>query len=128
MATIYKGWNAKILIEGVEVACCESASVEVAVNLEAYYCVGNKWPYAFVEGNKEITGSISRAWVNTNYLAFITGDLTTFDLEFTIPTSSTTGFGVHLYDCQFETGSLDIPADGILTEDYDFRASSIALV
>ena len=124
---VYKGWNAKIYKDGVQVGYADSASVEIATNLEGFYEIGSRQPTDLVEGNEEVTGSFSKAWIDTNYLSLVTssGSLTEFDLAFKIGTSGPT---VYCYDCKFERGALDIPQDGFLKEDYDFRAKSIALV
>ncbi len=126
MALVYKGWNAKIYLDDLELGCCESASVEIASNIEPYYCVGARDAQALVEGNQEITGSISRAWVNTYYLALVasTGALSEFTLVFKASEASGAPW-IYCYNCKFETGSVDIPQDGFLMEDYDFRARSI---
>lgn len=130
MGTIYKGWNAKIYIGGLEIGCCESASIDVNQNLERYYCIGNRDAYATVPGNLEITGSISRAWINCYYLNLVIGSNGTipqFDLVFKASTETGAPW-IYCYNCRFETGSIDIPQDGVLTEDYDFIAESIACV
>lgn len=126
--TVYKGWNAKVLKDGIEIGLCESASVEIATGIEAYYQIGSRTPAELVEGNQEVTGSISRAWINKNYLQLVTGtgSLSDFELRFEIGTGP--ALAVYCYNCKFESGSIDIPQDGVLMEDYDFRAKSIAIV
>jgi len=133
MGTIYKGWNAKIYIATdisdtgtwIEIGCAESVSVDINTNVELYYCIGDRDPYAVVPGNLEITGSMSRVWINCYYLnLLIDDDLPTFQLIFMAKNVATAPW-LYLYDCYFETGTIDIPQDGILMEDYDFRATSI---
>jgi len=130
MGTVFKGWNAKIYIGGIEVGCCESVSVDVASNIEPYYCIGSRNPFAVIPGNLEITGSISRAWVNCYYLNLLISDaVPIFDLVFKAGEGGAVKAPwVYLYNCRFESGAIDIPQDGVLTEDYDFRAESIACV
>lgn len=129
MPSVYKGWNAKILKDGTEIGYAESASVEIATGVEAYYEIGSRAPATIVPGNQEVTGSLSRAWINKDYLALIvgTGSLTLFELVFKAD-NATGAPWIYCYDCLFETGSVDIPQDGFLTEDYDFRAKSIGVV
>lgn len=134
---VFKGWNAKIYFSAGGtidpsglLGYADSASVEIASGLEAYYEVGSRQPVELVEGNEEITGSFSRAWVNTDYLNFMGAGgstLTEFALEFQVVRPGSSTMFVYCYACKFETGSLDIPQDGILKEDYDFRAKSIHL-
>jgi len=124
---VYKGWNAKILIDGNEIGFAESTSVEIATGLEPYYEIGNRQPATLIAGNEEITGSMSKAWVNTDYLNLVApgnAALTEFDLVFKAGTAAGSPW-IYCYNCKFETGSLDIPQDGFLTEDYDFRAQSV---
>ena len=132
---VFKGWNAKIYVRvgagaWQEVGQADSAAVEIASGVEPYYGIGSRIPETLVEGNEEITGSMSRAWVNIDYLALLGAGgnaLTAFDLVFKAgATTANTGPWIYVYGCKFETGSLDIPQDGFLTEDYDFRAISIA--
>lgn len=130
MGTVYKGWNAKLYIDDLEIACAESASVDITSNMDSYYCIGLRTPYAIMPGNFEITGSISHAWVNTYYLALLgISDPTVMPPKFKLVfKASTDGPTVYLYDCMFEKGSLDIPSDGVLKESYDFRATSIGII
>jgi len=124
--TVYKGWNAKIYRNDVQIGYADSASVEIATNLEAFYQLGSRRPVDLTTGNEEVTGSFSKAWIDTNYLQLVApgeNSLTTFTLAFEVGTMK-----IYCYDCAFETGSLDIPQDGVLKEDYDFRAKSIAVV
>ena len=129
MGVIYKGWNAKIFIDDIEIGCAESASVDVATNMENYYCIGNRFPFAVMPGNFEITGSISHAWVNIHYLNLLLGiPAGSLGDPFTLVFKASVDVGapmVYLYNCRFEKGSLDIPQDGVLKESYDFRAESI---
>lgn len=134
---IFKGWNAKIYIRTAagawqQVGKADAVSLEVSTGVEPYYGIGSRQPETLVEGNEEITGSLSRAWVNVDYLALLGAGgvaLTEFDLVF--QAGVTAGFPVgeqpwvYVYNCKFETGTVDIPQDGFLTEDYDFRAMSI---
>jgi len=124
---VYKGWNAKIYKDGVQIGYCDSASVEIATNLEAFYEMGSRQPVDIVEGNEEVTGSLSKAWIDKHYLSLVTGSgsLSSFDLCFKVGTS---GPMIYCYNCKFERGSVDIPQDGFLKEDYDFRAKTVAIV
>jgi len=129
MGTVYKGWNAKLFIDDLEIACAESASVDVASNMDAYYCIGSRFAFSIMPGNFEITGSITHAWVNIYYLSLLgLSDPTAMPPKFKMVFKASTEVGapmVYLYNCMFEKGSLDIPNDGVLKESYDFRAESI---
>ena len=125
---VYKGWNAKIYKDGVQVGYSDSASVEIASNLEGFFELGSRTAVELTEGNEEISGSFSKAWIDKNYLSLVTssGALTEFDLCFTLGTGP--DVYVYCYDCKFDKGSLDIPQDGFLKESYDFKAKTVALV
>ena len=126
---VYKGWNAKIYKDNQQLGYADSASVEIATNLEAFYQLGSRMPVELSEGNEEVTGSFSKAWIDKNYLILVSPGntvLTEFDLCFTLGTGP--DVYVYCYDCKFEKGSLDIPQDGFLKEDYDFRAKTVTLM
>ena len=133
---IFKGWNARIYIQipggtWQEIGTAESVSLDIDTGIEPYYEIGSRTPATLVEGNEEITGSLSRAWVNVDYLTLLGAGgvaLREFNLCFrTGEPAGVTGPYVYVYGCKFESGSLDIPQDGFLTEDYDFRALRIAI-
>lgn len=130
MGTVFKGWNARLYIDDLEIACAESVSVDVSAGLESYYCIGSRFAYSVVPGNFEITGSMTHAWVNIYYLKLLGIDTIPPGLpaKFWMCFKASTDAGsplVYLYNCMFEKGSLDIPTDGVLKESYDFRAESI---
>jgi len=141
LGTVYKGWNAKILVcpklgesgacsieaDWEEIGCCESVSVDITANVDSYYFIGNKDPYALMPGNLEITGSLSKAWVHTKLLQILIrapGAIEKFNLIFRAGTDTGAPW-IKLTNCRLESGTIDIPQDGWLMEDYDFRAESI---
>lgn len=128
--TVLKGWNAKIYWDGVLLGYAESAKIDVATGLESFYEVGSKHAVDLVEGNEEVTGSFSKAWINGYYLGFVSQpgltSLSEFNLYFSI--GSGPSCYVYCYNCKLEKGAIDIPQDGFLKEDYDFRAKWISIV
>jgi len=126
--TVYKGWNAKIYIDGILLGNCESAKVDIATGLEPFYEIGSRTPSTLVEGNQEVTGSFSRAWINIDYLRFVTATGKMNDFEIVFKADEVAGAPwIYCYNCKFEKGAIDIPQDGFLMEDYDFRATSIGI-
>lgn len=126
---VYKGKDAKILINATTLGYVDSATCDIGRGTEGYYEVGSPEPRELVQGNTEITGSISRVWMDTT-LASLVGTtpaavLTSFDLVFK---ASTTADGscplVSLTDCRLETASIDISQDGYVMGDIDFLARS----
>jgi len=123
----YKGWRAHILKGGTPIGYTESVTVDIASGLEPYYEHGSRRPVDLAEGNEEITGSISRAWINMDLLGLITDDdgktgLDEFELYLYIDPYESEAPWMYLYYCKLESGSIDLPQDGFLMSDVDFRA------
>jgi len=129
----YRGIDAEIILDGTTVAVAQSASVEVAAASEAAYEIGSSFPVDIRSGNVEITGSLEKIGVRDPRFQFLTlgpdpatTTLAEFTLEFKLgkesgaPRFRATG-------CKFETGGVDIPQDGWITETMDFRAKSYEL-
>ncbi len=132
---VYKGWNAKILIDGTEVGKVQQVRIDIDHSLEAYFEAGNRSTLQIVEGPMNITGSFKRAWVDTTYLSLISGSgsLSSFDLYIQVwnkPPDQSPSFalGLYVYDCKFSKGTITVPQEGVLTEDYTFIAKSVAVV
>jgi len=130
---VYKGWHAEIQIRKpagtgspVTVGRAESASLDIASGLEPYYEIGDREAKELVEGNVEITGTLTRAWIDSKLIALL--DLTPanvladFDLFFFADPAKT--MYVYALGCKAETTSFDITQDGFLMQDLDFRAKS----
>jgi len=131
---VYRGWNAKILIDGTEVGRVQQVRVDIDHSLEAYFEAGTRNAQQIIEGPINITGSFKRAWIDTTYLSLISGtsSLSSFDLYIEVwnkpaGSSSSLAFGLYVYNCKLGKGSITVPQEGILTEDYTFIAKSIAL-
>jgi len=122
---VFRGWNAKLFKDEFEIGYVQEVRVDIDESLEAYFEAGNRIANRFIEGPLNITGRFSRAWINTDYISLIigSGPLTEFDLAIEVNTSMT----LYLYDCKFKKGSVGIPQDGVLTEDYDFVATSVGI-
>lgn len=121
--TVYRGWNAKLYIQGQEVGYVTDVSIDIDTGLDPYFAAGKRVVETFIPGQLEITGSFSRAFINTTYLALVSSlTIQSFDMRLSIDNKN-----IWLYGCRLESGSLDVPQDGIITEDYDFVASSIVV-
>lgn len=133
MPTIVKGWKAQIYWDPdrtgtySQIGEAESVSMDIDASLDEYLAVGSKDVYAIVEGPVVLTGSLSRAWIDTQMLALIYGTGADrlqggFDIY---AYRAVAGEEVYIwaYDCKIESLSFDIPADGFLKEDVDFRAT-----
>jgi len=126
---IFKGWMAKIFIQGLEVGCCSGVTIDYSSPLEPYYQIDTPDVIPFTEGNlglTELSGSIKRLWANTYYLKLLFGgetpqiptefDMTIYsDMESDSPKFT-------LYNCRFRKGTLNISASGWTEESFDFIA------
>jgi len=125
---VWKGWNAEIYVAGEKIGLANSVTIEIATGLEPYYEVGARIPAALVEGNQEITGTLSKAWVDKKFLdrASPEGELPSFEMIVYADKDKTAGSPyVILQGCKIETLPLDITQDGFLTEDVDYRARKV---
>ena len=84
--TVIKGHRAILHKDGVAIGYTESISVDITRNVDPFYEHGSPRPQALIEGNEEITGSISRAWVDWNLLDAIlkTGNTALDEFNITI--------------------------------------------
>jgi len=123
--TVYKGWNATIKKDGLEIGYVTEVTVDIDESLEAYYEIKGHFPVRLQEGPYIVTAKLSRAWINTDYLALLQSDtLPEFDLTVSIGSLYT----VKLYSCKFTKGAVAIPQDGFLKEDYDIVAKDFGIV
>ena len=134
--TVYKGWNAVIYKDGVALGTVSDVSIDVDAAIETYYEAGNRNLARVIPGPIAIVGRMSKAFVNTAYLALVSEQtpdsqttgfyfiLNDFTLYFRVGAS----FALYAYNCSFKKASITIPQDGFLKEDYDFIAKSVALV
>lgn len=130
--TVFKGKDAKIVYNGTTLGNVDSASVDIARGVETYYEVGSGAPAEIVEGNVEITGSLSRAWLDTTLAELIGTDTTTALSAFTLVLkASTTADGttpqITVGGCKVESGTIDITQDGYVMGDVDFVGKTYTL-
>jgi len=124
----FRGWMAKVYKDGVLLGYCQSVTVDVASNLEPYYEIGSRTPVSLIEGNQEVTGTLERLWVDTTLLNLVSGTSTLDEFTLVFYASTATGSPkITLTGCKAESGSIDIPQDGELTESIDFRAKNITV-
>jgi hypothetical protein len=130
---IFKGWQAKIFIQGLEIGCCKNVTVNYDSPIEPYYEIENPnmVPITSIDqlGLVAISGTITRAWVNTYYLKLLFGGVVPVipNTEFDLVLQASNEIGdpmLYLYQCRFTKGTINIPASGWLEESYDFIAMS----
>lgn len=127
MTKVYRGHNAKILLDGLVIGSAKNVRVSIKENLEIYFGVDSPNVRKIIPGEIEIEGSLSKAWVNIYYLSlmgvcstpFLWDNSKTFDLIFQ-ESETLGGCLIYLYNCRFYHTKISIPQDGWLEEDYDF--------
>jgi len=134
MPTYYRGKDATlyVVVGGTEtrIGYAQSASVEINPNPERLFEVGSPLAVGIEMGNVEISGSISRIWMDNfmlQKLGMTTPALSAFDLVFKIGTEEDAP-AISLTGCVVSTGSIDIPQDGWIMGDIDFMAKSYTLL
>jgi hypothetical protein len=129
----FSGRNAQIqiaeqsdLTDATNVGAVESVSVEITTGLEPYHEVGSFTPYCLSEGNQEITGTVSRMWIDTSLIKYlrksVSDVLGNFHLIFRAGTATGAPY-VYLKSCKLETAGIDISQDGFTMQDIAFRAT-----
>ena len=123
---VFKGFTAKIFMDNLEVGNCTNVTFQTTQNIEAYYGIEDTFPTWINEGTREISGTLTRPWVNIYYLSLLLGGMISVlpgKFAFTLALRSSTDDDaplLYLYNCRFNKGHIDIPASGFLEESYDF--------
>lgn len=129
----FKGWQAKIFINDLEIGCCNHVSVDYSSSIEPYYEIENPnmIPITSIDqfGLIEISGSIERAWINIYYLRLLFGGdtLTIPNAEFDMilqASDQAEAPVLYLYKCRFKKVNIKIPTNGWIEESFDFIANS----
>lgn len=132
MSKIFKGWQATIFIQGIPIGCCKNVTVDYDSPIEPYYEIENPNMVHFDSsedhlGLVTISGTITRAWINTYYLKLLFGGavpiIPNAEFDMVLKASDESGAPMlYLYQCRFTKGTINIPANGWLEESYDFIA------
>ena len=64
MGKIFKGHNAKIFIDSLEVGCVSDIILKISEEEEAYFEIENPNVAKIILGKEEITGTLSKAFVS----------------------------------------------------------------
>jgi len=123
----YRGWNAKLYKDSVQIGYVKEVRIDIDHSLEYYFEAGTRVAATTIEGPINIKGKMTKAWIDKNYLSLLSGTdaLAEFDLALNVGSSA---FILYLYNCKFNKGAMAVPQDGLLMEDYDFLATSFAIV
>jgi len=131
MSPVLVGWKAKLLYspggagDFEVIGEAESVSFDIDMDVMDYFAIGKKEPLAIEAGGVTCSGTIDKAWVDTKMLQLIYGTPTEkLPVRFHIYAYQNVSGGPHIYfwNCYAESVSVDIPADGFMTESIDFRA------
>ena len=123
----FRGWNAKLYKGGIEVGYVKEVRIDIDHSLEYYFEAGTRAAAMTIEGPINIKGKMTKAWVDKTYLSLLSGTSTLADFTLAVNVGSG-NFVLYLYNCKFNKGSVAVPQDGLLMEDYDFLATSFAIV
>ena len=118
---LYKGHNAIIKKDGSTIGYVTDIEINLDRSVEPYFSIQSRIASEFVEGVYVVNGRISKAWIDLLFLDLLQGtpELDSFELEVLLPTMK-----IKLENCKISKGSLRIPQDGFLSEEYDFIAST----
>jgi len=124
---VYKGWNAKIFKDGVQIGSCSEVTIDIDSSLKPYYPSKSRIPAKILEGGEKISAKIKKLWIDTDWLQLVSGSntLTDFDLSCTIYYGGSSQFSVTLHDCKVKHILLSVPL-GFITEDVEVVASSLS--
>jgi len=117
---VLKGHRATLLYEGTEVGYVEDIRIEIDPSVEYYFPAMSREAPVEVEGPLMITGRFRRAWINVDYLSLLStsSSLNVFELKLYCD-----NFGIIVKNCKLKKGTITIPQDGFIREDYDFVAT-----
>lgn len=136
MVKVYRGKDAAIIVGGTTIARAQSASIEVSTGLEAAYEIGSPMPKNLEQGNVEISGSLEGIVIDSPPHQLLSlgietdssGNVTLKEWDMEFRAGNVSGAPVvRVTGCKADTGTLDIPQDGWLTESVDFHALTYQL-
>ena len=113
---VVKGWQAAVYKDGTAIGRATGVTIDISRNPERVYEFDSQDPVEVVTGNREISVTIEKFWVDTTYLDLLTasGSISSFTLLAYKQVAS--GEPYIQLDCYVESGSIEIPQDGFLTE------------
>jgi len=127
---VYRGKDAKILIDDTEVGYAESVTIDIARNVEQIWEIGSNLPAYLAEGNVEITGSMDRAFVDLALVSLVGETSSTTLPEFSIVAKCATlpeAPIISLSGCKVDSATEDISQDGTVMFNIDFIATSYSI-
>jgi len=127
MSKIFRGQNAKILKDSVEIGLCQSVTLDIDPSLLPYYEIGVRTPKILKEGPREISGTLEKVIINKDWFEQLTTlPPVAFDLVLQISTEVGAPI-IYLYNCYLKSGRINIETGDVILESYDFIATDIAL-
>jgi hypothetical protein len=125
MADAIKGTECKITFAGSVLGYADSVSISIDTGASKKHEIGDRVPKVIKAGLMDVTGSLSRAYVDTTLLqrASGTGDLPTFDIIASGPNGQ-----IKVSGCMVTSWSLDLPLDDWVMDSIDFTAKQVVTV
>jgi len=128
--TVYRGQYAEITPGGAasgKLGRAASWTIDITGNFEPYFEVGKRFAVDGLQGNLEVTGTISHVWLNVDLINLLleeTEGLSSFSLM-CYPSKPSAGDPYIYIKCAYPvSSSIDIPQDGWIMEDIDWVAIS----
>jgi len=116
---VYRGWKAKLFLDGIEIGYVEDWRLDIEENSEAYFEAGARFPSTIIPGVHLLQGSFKKAWVNSYYFNLLNSS-STFELDLEVDK-----IGFLVENCKLSKGSFIGGQGGIITEDFQFIAKGI---
>ncbi len=123
----YRGSDGELRKDGDVVACVTSFSLEEAPGIDPVYEMGSRDVQEFHKGNREITGSFDKLYVDKTYVDDIDTDtITTYTFEGEVSTDAGGTITITLSEVTLTSWSWDLPPEDWVTESIDFQAKSLS--
>lgn len=106
----------------------QSASVKHSTSIDSIYEIGSRTPAELKEGNKEISLTLARCWLNRDHLGKVSGltSLPVFDLDI-MPSGIGTGKPYIRATGKFSGWSMDVGQDAIIMESVEFKGTVLTI-
>ena len=130
---VFQGHDVQIILDGTPysnetVGCANSITIDDESNTEGKYGINEgRTPDHFKRGNREISGSMDKAWVDSTYVSEVesTGTDKKFNLYFHMDDGTDTN-GVKVEGVVFESVSYEGDSEGIVEASISFLGTDIA--
>lgn len=121
MTIVKKGINAFLFKDGDKIGTVQEVKITYQRDIEQYFSINSRTPPNTKKGKLLVSGSIKKAWIDSNLFALVCGNSPLKDFTLKLELEGTCE--VFVYNCLFVKGSISVPQDGFLNEILDFIGS-----